>query len=246
MPSLLRHIVLKAVNVLARLVDGELVIRPHAGGREQLDRIVVLGRRSVFGLDRHLGRRERGFGIAGLRQFLPRIFLGCAGRAEAGARLLPRVGRLHLVRRFARRLEAVGHHHRDDLAIMCDLRAKTLDRGGGAASASLILGLLQLRRVRMGENLDHAGNGAGGVEIEPLDAAFRDRTRHEKGEGRIADGDIGGIASLAGHLCARVEARFRATHILLGLWGGGGHAQVSMREAASSARTSVRWPSGAL
>ena len=48
----LRDAILEAVDELARLIDGELVVRPHAGGREQLDRVVVLRRRLVFRIDR--------------------------------------------------------------------------------------------------------------------------------------------------------------------------------------------------
>ena len=69
-PELLRDAVLEPIDELARLIDRQLVVAPYAGGGEQLERIVMLRRRGVFGIELDLGRGERRFGVARLRQFL--------------------------------------------------------------------------------------------------------------------------------------------------------------------------------
>ncbi len=60
--------VLEAIDELARLVDGELVAFPHAGGGEQLKRIVMLRRGAVFRVDRDVRGGERGLGVTLVRQ----------------------------------------------------------------------------------------------------------------------------------------------------------------------------------
>ena len=68
--ELLGDAVLQAVHELARLVDRQLAVAPRRRGGEQLDRVVMLGRRAVFGFELDLGRSEGGLGVAGLRQIL--------------------------------------------------------------------------------------------------------------------------------------------------------------------------------
>ena len=55
MPSFLRRAVLEAVHELAGLVDRQFVVVPDRGRGEQLDRVVMLGRRGVGGVELDLG-----------------------------------------------------------------------------------------------------------------------------------------------------------------------------------------------
>ena len=99
-----RHAVLQPIDELARLIDGETIVGPHAGGGEQFDRIVMLGRRAVFGVDHDLGAGNGACGVAGLRQvlvlvrFLRRIAFLEALRAETGGRRLFVISRLDALR----------------------------------------------------------------------------------------------------------------------------------------------------
>src|SRR5205085_5770256 len=62
--ELLGEAVLEAGDVLAPLPHRQLAVGPGAAGGEQLDRIVVLGRRRVMRIGRHRGAGERILGIA--------------------------------------------------------------------------------------------------------------------------------------------------------------------------------------
>ena len=212
----LRDAVLQPVDELARLVDRQLIAGPHAGGGEQLDRIVVLRRRAVFRIDLDVGAADRRLGIAGLRQILVllrdfgRIFLLQALRAEGRGRRLRRIGHFDSVSRFARGLEGVGEHHRDDLAVLQNVRTETLNRSRGAFAE---LHRLQFARIFVGQDVEHAGHRARVVEVEPLDAPLGDRAGHQDGIGRIGDRHIGRIARLAGDLQPRVVARRGRSHV---------------------------------
>ena len=124
--ELLGEAVLEAGDVLAPLPHRQLAVGPGAAGGEQLDRIVVLGRRRVMRIGRHRGAGERSLGIADRRiLIIARDVLGGhrrrTGAVEAGRGLFHGVGHVQPMGRFARRLESLGEDHSDDLAAMPDL-----------------------------------------------------------------------------------------------------------------------------
>ena len=125
-PKLLGEAVLHAVDVLARLVERSACRRPDAGRGEQLDRIMVLGRRRIAGVDfdrRRGERRDRESPTLGSSCFLSTCAPAWSPsrRIEGRARALLVVVERRPARRLARRLEGLGNDHRDDLAVMPDL-----------------------------------------------------------------------------------------------------------------------------
>ena len=131
----------------------------------------MLGRRFVFGVDRDLGAGDRSVRVAGLRQMLVLLrylggvlFLQSLRAERRGGRLFV-VTHFHIVGGFARGLERVGNHHRDDLAAVKNLGAELLDRGRGAVAE---LDRLELGRVVLGQDVEHAGHGARLIEVDAL------------------------------------------------------------------------------
>ena len=121
--ELLGEAVFQAVDELARLVHRQLVVVPDAGRREQLHRIVVLGRRRVLAVDRDRRCREGGLGVAERRVLVRlvdvgdsldrrsrrpegrrrRVFVVFDARSCAPPRSPPRTSRRRPSRRSARR-----------------------------------------------------------------------------------------------------------------------------------------------
>ena len=90
----LRGIGFQAVHELARLIDRPFFVLPDAGRRRQLDRIVMLGRRLIFGFELDLRSAVGGFRISGLRNvflFADVLFADACG-VEGRARLLRLIG----------------------------------------------------------------------------------------------------------------------------------------------------------
>ncbi len=181
---------------------------------------MVLGRRAVFGVDQNIGRGERRIRVADLRHML--MPFGNLGRVlflqalvtERRTRFVLGIGGLHLVGRFARGFERVGHHHGDDLPVMRNLRAELLDRCRRTAAAEL--DLLQLGGVVLRQYIEHTGYCARRLGIQANDPALGNRAGHEEGVGRIADREIGGITRLAGDLEPGVQPGDRLSHIGFG------------------------------
>ena len=212
------------VDELTRLVNRELAVRPRTRRGEQLDRIVVLGRRVIFGIHRHVGLRQRGrriadrFVMVALRDIGAELRLG-ARRIERGARRLGFKLGVDLVGRLAGRLISIGDDHRDDLSVMPDARRfERTDRASGLTARGEELDVVHAARVFVGEDVEHAGNRARLIQIERGDASLGDRARHQIGVSRIGDRKIRGIARFACHLEAAVDPWRRLTHIGLGLW----------------------------
>jgi hypothetical protein len=59
----------------------------------------------------------------------------------------------------------------------------------------------------VGDDVEHAGQGAAGGFVDGGDAALGDAAGDEHGVGRIGDADIRVVARLSGHFGAAVDAR---------------------------------------
>jgi hypothetical protein len=78
----------------------------------------------------------------------------------------------------ARLLEGVGHHQRDGLVVVVDLRAA--QQLGGIEVA-----LAELAGVARGDDGQHAGRGARGAQVHGRDAALGDAGADDVAVGRI-------------------------------------------------------------
>jgi hypothetical protein len=173
-PELLRQRDPAAVDVLARLPDGQLVTVPGAGRGEQLHRVVVVGRRGVPVVDRDRSCGKRRLGVSGARQ-LPRTPVAGADALECGDRRLPVVIGAQPQRAFARALERIRDDHGDDLAVV--VHAIAGERRDGRAHVAAAGGA--------GARLDAVANVAPRQDLEdPRDRAIALVTREACAEAR--------------------------------------------------------------
>ncbi len=209
--QLLGHGRLGSPHELAGLIDGELRPVPDAGGGEQLHGVVVLGRRRIAGVDLDRRRGEGGRRVA-LGRVLGAGLLRLARlhrdpwTVEGGAGGLLVIVYLDPVGGFPRGLEGLGHHHRDDLAVVPDLVC--LKRGGhallGAAEGRRCLGLAA--DIGVVEDVEHPRHGLGAAQAHGADASPGDAADHQIGVGRMRHRLVGGVAGLAGDLGHAVHA----------------------------------------
>jgi hypothetical protein len=250
--------VLQTDHELARLVHRQLVAVPFGGGGEQLQRVVVLGRRGIALVDPHRRGGEGGLGVADLRVLEAGVGLhdlrDQPGAAEGGARRAPVVAHPQPVRGVARRLVGLGQDHRDDLAVVADVGG--IQHGDRGRSAPGRCHLLQLAGgVAPGQDVDHAGQRAGLALVDLQDASERDGAGVEVRVQRRPDRRVGAVRHGAGDLASAVDARHpgadaagdrRGIGIGEGCGQGHGHRQILMSRACSSARTRVRRASSGL
>ena len=95
--ELLSQSILEPGYVLAALPHRQVAVGPGAAGGEQLDRVVVLGRRGIMLINRHRRTGEGGLGVADLRVLvIARHVLRSDGRrpgaVEAGRGLFRDIG----------------------------------------------------------------------------------------------------------------------------------------------------------
>ena len=151
---------------LARLVDRQLAVRPGRGRRVELDRVLVLGRRAVIPFDPDGRCGEGGVEVPRLLLLLVQR-LGMrdvhAGAVHRRGGRLSRVSHQDAVRRVARDLVGLGHHHRDDLAVVADFGAGEWHVGVGRVAPLLGVGRGDPGwRVPVGVHLDDPGQRLGG------------------------------------------------------------------------------------
>jgi hypothetical protein len=102
-----RKPVFDSINILARLMDGQLRAIPNALGRKQFDRVVMLSRSRIAGADfdgsGFIGRREiANFGIVVLLVLLSELLFKRPFRIECSRRRLLLVFDANLVGRLGR------------------------------------------------------------------------------------------------------------------------------------------------
>ena len=183
---------------LAGHVERDVIAVPSGDDGVRLHGIVVLRRRDIVGLH----------DVGGVRQ--PRLDITESGPwRRADAHTLRRValailetgqGRLSFILRveercsFRRRLQRLADHQRDRLVDVAD-RVVLQHLDAKAEGRHLLVRIMRQRRtVRRRDDLDHAGMGLGGRDIQRGDAApcdtASDRHRVEKAF-RIVVGRIG-------------------------------------------------------
>src|SRR5437764_8991834 len=209
---------------------------------------MVLGRRRIMLVYGYRCAGERGLRIADGRVLVvARHVLGRhrrrAGTIEANRGLFWGIGYTEPVRRLARRLEALGENHSDDLPAMPDLvRSQRHYRGADIAAVAEQLGRLYcVARIAIGQDVQHARHGAAGAVVDVDDVAASDRAGRKEGIDGVGQRHIGGVAGLAGNLQAAVDARRGAADFGCLL-----HDQMLSWAASRRARTKVRLPSSGL
>ncbi len=102
--------------------------------------------------------------------------------------------------------------------------------------------------ILVSQQVEHARHGLGVLQAEAGDVAPCDGAGHQEGMGGVLDRLVKGIARLARHLGAPVDAGGGLAQSGLAEPGAGvvGHAQTSMALACIRARTRVRRPSSGL
>jgi hypothetical protein len=213
-PELLGETVLDASHILAALPDRQLAIGPGTARREQFDRVVVLGRRRIVLIYCDRRARKGGRGIADrwvfvIARYILSGYRGDAGTVETRRRSLRGVGDLEPMRGLPRCLESLGEDHGDDLTVMPDLvRGQRHDRRADIAAVAEQFGRLdRVADVAVGQDVQHAGNGAASGLVDVGDPAARDRARREKRISRVGERCVGGVAGFAGDLQAAIDAR---------------------------------------
>jgi hypothetical protein len=163
--ELMGDAVFQPVDELARLVDDQLVVVPDAGRGEKLDRIVVLCRRRIFGVDLHRRSGESAFGVA--NRWILVAFVRFSGglrrrsrRPESRRRGLLVIVNADFARRFACGLQSLRDDHRHDLPVIPDCwRAQGDDRHSRLPAFREYLERLDDVGVLVGQDVKHARHG---------------------------------------------------------------------------------------
>ncbi|MNQ12156.1 hypothetical protein D3C85_250560 [compost metagenome] len=166
------HVAAPPVDHLIRRPQGQRIALPCRHGRMRFHHAVGLIRRGVEVVDLHRGLCVGAFKVT--YAVFTRVFLGgvLAGLATRFLfrRQVERTGRAFILHADqaaggARLLQVFGHHQRDGLVIVLDVRPAQ-QRGG------VHLALAQLAGVLRGNHRQHARRAARGLDVHGADAAL--------------------------------------------------------------------------
>ncbi len=208
-PSRAATAALSPPHALRRLVHGQPGSFPDAGGRVELQRVVVLGRRRITAVDFDRGGIEGGIGIAFARIWflaLMRLDLDANG-LHACACWLAVIASLNFVRSFPCRLESFRYDDGDNLAIVPD--AVALQRRCGRPAPRPKLRLDLTTDILVSEDIEHAWNRLRAVEHEPGEPASGNGAGDEIGIGGVRQWLVGRVARRARDLGDTINARHR-------------------------------------
>ena len=179
---------------------------------------MVLRGRRIPGVDLDGCGVEGGFRIPDLRILMLLRGLGTrddldAVTVEAGGRRLLGVADDKPVGSVARSLETIGEHDSDDLSRVEDLRRRERHdrRADIAAVREKINGPYLTRHVLVGENVEHARDGARLTVIDARHVATGDRAHGKEGEDRARQVGVRTVAGSARDLGRPIDASCRAT-----------------------------------
>ena len=210
------QVVLSVLHALIFVIHLELAVgRPEHCRPEQLHRVVVLHRHSIFGLDLRASVRQGFPDIAAWlrsrrddRPHSGRHVRVCARDVEVCDVRFALVLDSHERCRMARQLKAVRQRQRDRLKAELDLVAlQRHEQGTGRGNRVDVAGVesCESRGIFVCQDLQHARHPEGLNRVDPRDPPPGDRTGHDIAVDEVRDVVLGRVLRAARHLRAAVN-----------------------------------------